>query len=62
MKVSTLSRRAIGRLALEQAAIKEVCVCQYYDLRDKLSEVSSLELIHIINHNYDCATCGRKGA
>jgi hypothetical protein len=62
MNVSTLSRRAIGRLALERAALKEVCVCQYYDLRDKLSEVSSLELIHIINHNYDCAMCGRKGA
>ena len=62
MNVSTLSRRAIGRLALERTALKEVCVCQYYDLRDKLHEVSLLELIHIINHNYDCASCGRKGA
>ena len=62
MNVSTLSRRQIGRLALEKAALKEVCACQYYDLRDKLSETSSLELIYIINHNYDCPMCGRKGA
>jgi len=61
MNVSTLSRRSIGRLALEKAALKEVCACQYYDLRDKLSETNSLELIYIITHNYDCALCGRKG-
>jgi hypothetical protein len=62
MNISTLSRRSIGRLALEKAALKEVCACQYYDLRDKLSETNSLELIYIITHNYDCALCGRKGA
>ena len=62
MYVSKLSRRSIGRLSLEKAALKEVCACQYYDLRDKLSETNSLELIHIITHNYDCALCGRKGA
>ena len=61
MNISTLSRRSIGRLALEKAALKEVCACQYYDLRDMLSETSSLELIYIITHNYDCVLCGRKG-
>ena len=62
MNVSTLPRRQIGRLALEAAALKEVCACQYFDLRDGLSETNSLELIHIITHNYECALCGRKGA
>jgi hypothetical protein len=61
MYVSKLSRRSIGRLSLEKAALKAVCACQYYDLRDSLEAVSSLELMHIINHNYDCASCGRKG-
>jgi hypothetical protein len=61
MHVAKLSRRAVGRLALEKAALKEVCACRYYDLRDNLGETSSLELIYIINHNYDCAGCGRKG-
>ena len=61
MNVSKLSRRAIGRLALEKAALKEVCACQYHDLRDDLGSTSSLELIYIITHNYDCALCGRKG-
>jgi hypothetical protein len=60
MNVSTLSRRSIGRLSLEKAALKEVCACQYYDLADSLSITSSLELIYIINDNYDCALCGRK--
>jgi hypothetical protein len=62
MNISNLSRRAIGRLSLEKAALKAVCACQYYDLQDSLGETSSLELMHIINHNYDCALCGRKGA
>ena len=60
MNATYLSRRSIGRLSLEKAALKEVCACQYYDLRDSLGEVSSLELMHIINHHYDCAMCGRK--
>ena len=60
MNVSTLSRRHVGRLALEKAALKEVCACRYYDLRDSLGEISSLELMHIINHHYDCASCSRK--
>jgi hypothetical protein len=60
MYVSKLSRRSIGRLSLEKAALKAVCACQYYDLRDCLAETSSLELMHIINHHYDCAMCGRK--
>jgi hypothetical protein len=62
MNVSNQQARSIGRLALEKAALKEVCACQYYDLRGKLSETSSLELIYIITHNYDCPMCGRKGA
>ena len=62
MNVSHLSRRSIGRLSLEKAALKEVCACQYYDLADNLSITSSLELIYIITHNYDCPMCGRKGA
>ena len=61
MNVSTLSRRSIGRLSLEKAALKEVCACQYYDLADNLSITSSLELMSIINGNYDCAMCGRRG-
>lgn len=60
MYVSNLSRRSIGRLLLEKAALKEVCACQYYDLADSLGITSSLELIHIINGNYDCALCGQK--
>ncbi len=32
MYVSKLSRRSIGRLSLEKAALKAVCACQYYDL------------------------------
>jgi hypothetical protein len=60
MYVSKLSRRSIGRLSLEKAALKAVCACRYYDLRDSLEAVSSLELMHIINHHYDCAMCGRK--
>jgi hypothetical protein len=62
MNVSNQSRRHVGRLALEKAALKEVCACQYFDLKDSLSETNSLELIRIITHNYDCALCGRKGA
>ena len=61
MNVSTLSRRHVGRLALEKAALKAVCACRYYDLRDYLGEISSLELIHIINSNGECANCARKG-
>ena len=61
MNVSTLSRRSIGRLSLEKAALKEVCACQYYDLADNLSITSSLELIHIINNKLDCANCSRTG-
>jgi hypothetical protein len=61
MNVSNLQARSIGRLSLEKAALKEVCACQYYDLADNLSITSSLELIYIINGNYDCALCGRKG-
>ena len=61
MYVSKLSRRSIGRLSLEKAALKAVCACQYYDLADNLSITSSLELMHIINNNYDCAMCGRRG-
>jgi hypothetical protein len=60
MNVSNLQARYIGRLLLEKAALKAVCACQYYDLRDKLSETNSLELVYIINGNYDCALCGRK--
>jgi redox-regulated HSP33 family molecular chaperone len=60
MYVSKLSRRSIGRLSLEKAALKAVCACQYYDLRDSLEAVSSLELMHIINHHYDCAMCSQK--
>ena len=62
MDVAKLSRREIGRLALEKTALKEVCACQYYDLQDNLETTKSLELIRIINHNYDCAMCGRRGA
>ena len=51
--------QSLGRLALEKKILKEVCACQYYDLRDKLSETSSSELIDIINQT--CANCGRKG-
>ena len=36
MNVAYLSRRQIGRVALEKAALKEVCACQYYDLQDNL--------------------------
>ena len=62
MNVSTLSRRSIGRLSLEKAALKEVCACQYYDLADNLSITSSLELIHIITNKTDCPQCSRRGA
>lgn len=61
MNVSELSRRQIGRLALEKTALKEVCACQYYDLRDYMDVTSSRVLLRIITHNYDCAMCGRKG-
>jgi hypothetical protein len=61
MNVSNLSARSIGRLLLEKAALKEVCACQYYDLADNLAVTSSVELVYIINGNYDCALCGRKG-
>jgi hypothetical protein len=61
MNVSNLSRRSIGRLSLEKAALKEVCACQFFDLQNSLGETSSLELMRVINHNYDCALCGRKG-
>ena len=62
MNVSQLSRRQIGRLALEKTALKEICACQYYDLQDALDITSSKELLRIITHNYDCPMCGRKGA
>jgi hypothetical protein len=61
MDVSKLSRRSIGRLSLEKAALKEICGCQFFDLQNSLSETSSRELLHIITHNYDCSLCGRKG-
>ena len=61
MNVAYLSRRQIGRMALEKTALKEVCTCQYYDLQDNLDSTSSLELLRVINHNYDCPMCGRKG-
>ena len=61
MYVSKLSRRSIGRLSLETAALKAVCACQYYDLADNLSITSSLELLHIINNKYDCPSCSRRG-
>lgn len=61
MNVSNLSARSIGRLLLEKAALKEVCACQYYDLADNLAVTSSVELIYIINNNYDCANCSRRG-
>jgi hypothetical protein len=61
MNVSNLSRQSIGRLLLEKAALKEVCACQYYDLADNLGITNSVELVYIINHNYDCAMCGRRG-
>jgi len=60
MNVSHLSRRSIGRLSLEKAALKAVCNCQYYDLHNSLETVSSLELMRIINNN-DCAKCSRRG-
>ena len=62
MNVAYLSRRQIVRMALEKAALKEVCACQYYDLQDNLDSTSSLELLRVINHNYDCPMCGRKGS
>lgn len=61
MNVAYLSRGQIGRMALEKAALKEVCACQYYDLQDNLVSTSSLELIRVIAHNYDCPMCGLKG-
>ena len=61
MNVADINRRQIGRTALEKAALKEVCACQYYDLRDYLEVTSSLKLLKIITHNYDCAMCGRQG-
>ena len=61
MYVSNLSRRSIGRLSLEKAALKEVCACQFFDLQNSLGETSSLELLQIIRHSDDCALCGRKG-
>ncbi len=62
MNATYLSRRSIGRLSLEKAALKEVCACQYYDLHNSLEAVSSLELMNIINHKDDCARCSRRGA
>lgn len=62
MNVSNLSRRSIGRLSLETAALKEVCACQFYDLQNSLGETSSRELLHIINHHTDCPSCSRRGA
>ena len=62
MDVSNSSRRHIGRLALEKTALEAVCACQYYDLADNLDSTSSLELLAIINGNYDCPMCGLKGA
>jgi len=62
MNVSNLQARSIGRLLLEKAALKEVCACRYYELADDLEITSSVELANIINGNYDCALCGRKGA
>ena len=61
MNVAYLSWRQIGRMALEKTALKEACACQYYDLQDNLESTSSLELMRVINHNYDCPMCGRKG-
>jgi hypothetical protein len=61
MHATNLSRRSIGRLSLETAALKTVCACQYYDLQNSLETVSSRELINIINHKSDCARCSRRG-
>lgn len=60
MNVADINRRQIGRTALEKAALKQVCACQYYDLRDYMGVTSSRALLKIINHNYDCPICGRK--
>jgi len=62
MNVGDINRRQIGRTALEKVALKEVCACQYYDLKDYLDVTSSRKLLRIITHNYDCAMCGRRGA
>lgn len=55
-----ISRYPLDRELLESAALKEVCACLYYELQDWMTITSDQELIDIINHNYDCETCGRK--
>jgi len=55
-KITWLYRRM-----LEQQALNQICACQYYDLADCLGETGDSELIDIINHHYDCDSCGLKG-
>ena len=56
--INKLSRRHIGRLALEKTALEAVCACQYYDLVDCMDTTSSKELIDIITQRHDCEVCG----
>lgn len=60
MDVSNLTRREIGRLALEKTALKQVCFCSFFDLQNSLPETSSLELIKIIRNKEGCPNCGRR--
>ena len=62
MNLSSLNYEDLDRGQLEKLALQEVCACQYYDLADCLDATSDQELVDIINHNYDCAMCGRKSS
>lgn len=46
------------RKSIEPRALEEVCACWYYDLADSIEATDTIDLIDIINHNYDCDECG----
>ena len=46
------------REELEKQAVKEICACRVYDLRDSLQEMTDEELQAVINHTNKCEICG----
>lgn len=46
------------RKSIEARALEEVCACWYYDLADSIEATDTLDLMDVINHNYDCEQCG----
>lgn len=49
----------VDREELENASLKEVCACRYYDLADTLHETPDADLQSIVDHTNTCEICGK---